>query len=86
MIVDKDIATYVLAVVTAVNNGDLYTEDLTSGCPECGEEQTDAYSDAHLVTVTPAGQTVVIVACEGYWVVDPALVDIQHPNWQPVEN
>jgi hypothetical protein len=50
---------------------------LSDICTECGEHRP--HDDVH--------QTIgsnVIIGCEGYWLVDPALVGIRGRNWEPV--
>ena len=79
---DKRWAVYVLAVISEVG-GRVKPQHLTDVCPECDERQTYAFNDAHLVVPLPGGGVAVIVACEGAFVVDPRLVGIDAPNWQP---
>ncbi len=77
-------ADYLAAVTGVVDT--LPAETVTDRCPECGEQQTYRDNDDHIVIVRNAtGELVVVVGCEGYWVVDPALAGIDAPNWQPAE-
>jgi len=46
-------------------------------CPEC-DELPPPEDGVHTVL----GATVV-VGCEGYWVINPNVVGIPNPNWQP---
>lgn len=59
---------------------------LTTRCPECGSDFADldeAYEDTeHIIVLTTSDTTAVVVACEGYFVIDPNLVGIDAPNWQ----
>jgi hypothetical protein len=67
-----------------------HTANLTTRCPECDviptpclvcdSDECDGAGVAHGMV----GEYVVI-GCEGYYVVDPNLVGIDSPNWQPVE-
>lgn len=60
---------------------------LSRYCPECDLEGDAIDPDSH--TLTARGE--VVVGCEGYWVVNPALVGIDSPGWsdatgrEPVE-
>jgi len=36
--------------------------------------------------LTELGATVVVVGCEGYWTIDPALVGMPRPSWQPSDS
>jgi rRNA maturation protein Nop10 len=86
MLIDTNNALYVLAVAAAIPN--LPPEALTDQCPECGSVQTFMQHDYHLVVRMPdtdpeVRKVAVVVGCEGYWVVNPALVGIDRPNWTP---
>lgn len=58
---------------------------LTTRCPECGSDFADldeAREDTdHIIIATTSDTTAVIVACEGYFVVNPNLVGIDSPGW-----
>lgn len=87
MIVRAEDAAYIQAVIAALTTtGTLPVSELTSVCPECSEEQTRWYSDAHLVVLDddedPDAAVVVVIGCEGYRVINPNLVGIDAPNWQ----
>lgn len=76
---DGEYAAYVTAVMRALNGRDPALDPyLSRTCPECG--QVPARDDNDHVVV---GETV-IVGCEGYWIVNPKVVGIHRPNWQPV--
>lgn len=67
---------YVQAVTDAIRAGhDDIKAYLTKRCPECDGDATDEPEDHVLV------QGWCVVACEGYWVVDPNLVGIESPRW-----
>lgn len=51
-------------------------EHLTERCPECGQVPMGSDLDYHRMH-----DDNVIVACEGYYVVDPNLVGFDSPNW-----
>lgn len=77
-------ARYVLAVVEALVRETLPQEARTNECPECTGILRPLDNSDHLIWASQAGdEVVVIIGCEGYWVVDPALVGIDSPNWQP---
>lgn len=57
----------------------------TPKCPECGEEP-EPWAEMHTTIVLRNGCTAVLIGCEGYLVVNPNLVGIRMPNWQPVES
>lgn len=77
---------YAEAVTDALTDGRI-NPPLTTRCPECDSDFADldeAYEDAeHIIVLTTADTTAVIVGCEGYYVVDPNLVGIDCPNWEP---
>jgi hypothetical protein len=65
---------------------DVPEDQLRTVCPECDEKPDIGYDgDAHFTAVTPTGQHVVVVGCEGYYVVNPNLVSIDSPNWHDAE-
>lgn len=77
---NPDVDAYVLAVRDSLNFGRLAARDLRTTCPECGVEPSEVpevASDHRL-----AGPYVV-VGCEGYYVVNPNLVGIPSPGWEP---
>ena len=84
---------YVNAIAELLNAGTLpATASRTNYCPECGTDlmtPDDFYMD-HVVWRDESApyapnlmypDPVVIVGCEGYWVIDPAVVGIDSPNW-----
>jgi hypothetical protein len=82
---------YVLAMVELLDTDTLPAHaSRTNYCPECSRElwTPDDFAD-HVVWRDMEGTTtadldydpVVIVACEGYWVIDPATVDMPNPHW-----
>lgn len=62
---------------------------LTMTCPECGVDLTEVMptphpDDPHVYAsvAKPDGKIdFILVACEGYWVIDPNVVGIHNPNW-----
>lgn len=58
---------------------------LTTRCPECDSDFSDldeAHEDTdHIIIATTSDTTAVIVACEGYWMVDPGLVGLPRNGW-----
>lgn len=56
----------------------------TTSCPECDQEigTMGVETLAHwIMRDADSGELVVVVGCEGYWVVDPGAVGIEDPNW-----
>ena len=83
MLIDTPGLAYLNAVAAALTAGkDL---DLTSVCPECGEEPVPHDNDHMMAMASGNGWiiAVVVVGCEGYWAIDPRSVGIDAPNWQP---
>ena len=78
------VQAYAEAVDAALAAGRI-SGPLTSTCPECGSHFADideAYEDTeHIIIATTSDTTAVVVACEGYFVVNPNLVGIDSPNW-----
>ena len=86
MRIDLRDARYALAVVEMIVTERLPHEARTNECPECAEVQGHLENDDHLVWSSSKGdEVVVIIGCEGYWVVDPSLVGINSPNWQAAD-
>lgn len=73
-------------IVQRGNPGSIPT---TSICPECGanfDAWVDAMTDndgAHIVLQLSGDVFAVVVGCEGYYVINPALLGLgaEHPNW-----
>jgi len=76
-------AAYVNRVLNALVAGRYLT--ITDTCPECDQRLTlaDIGEGADHVLATTAGSVVVIVGCEGYWVIPPHEVGIDRPTWSP---
>lgn len=72
---------YVAAVVAALTAGKLATSDLRHDCPECGE--TPALDAKGTGNPHRLVGSFVVVGCEGYYVVNPNLVGIACPSWEP---
>ncbi|MET0416573.1 MAG: hypothetical protein ABW022_11200 [Actinoplanes sp.] len=85
---EEGIKAYAKTVDEAVMAGQV-SGPLYSACPECGvdfDNLDDVYADdQHIIMLTTIDTPAVVVGCEGYFVVDPNLVGIVSPNWQPVE-
>lgn len=79
-----EIVEYTEAVGNAVEAGKL-SGPFTTTCPECGSDFADtdeAHEDTeHIIIALTSDTFAVIVACEGYFVVNPNLVGIDSPNW-----
>lgn len=80
------IVAYAALVDIAVADGRI-NPALTTRCQECDSDFADideARADEdHIIIATTSDTTAVIVACEGYFQVDPNLVGIEGPwqNW-----
>jgi hypothetical protein len=89
MLIDVDAAQYLVAVTTAIKAGRKLPQ-MTNICPEC-DERVDVFSIDHIVVALPDREVeditgvAVVIACEGYWVVDPNAVGIRKPNWMRVD-
>jgi hypothetical protein len=89
MKVTLEIAEYIHAVARALTDGRKFRQ-MTNVCPECGD-RVDLSNDAgdHVVFDTDPNDRdglVIIIACEGYWVIDPREVGISgHDNWMSVD-
>lgn len=81
MLMDLERAQYLLAVVTAYGEGKLGPELLTDRCPECNEVVNCFDRDHILIDRGNGNPPAVIIACEEYWVIDPAAVGIPRNNW-----
>lgn len=90
MRIDTELAAYLTKVTKALDDGNLLAfphDTVGSKCPECGDDVWLADSEHVYWTDDHPHQdprVVVIVGCEGYWIVNPALVGIDKPSWQPV--
>lgn len=90
MIVSRELAAYVAAAYQEIIfRGNPNSIGTTDTCPECGWEfdsRVDAMTDtngAHLVLELSGDVFAVLVGCEGYYVINPALLGLgaEHPNW-----
>jgi hypothetical protein len=82
------IVAYAALVDIALTDGRI-SGPLTSTCPECGVNFADA-DDArddnnHIIVATTSDTFAVVVACEGYFVVNPNLIGIDSPNWSDAD-
>lgn len=82
MIVNKETAEYVMAVIKAVQEHRI-DEVITNYCPECNQDLYEFNVQDHIAYVASENPDVLvlIVACEGYWVINPNLVGFNRPNW-----
>lgn len=82
--VRAEIQAYAEAVDLAVQAGKL-SGPFTTTCPECDSDFADvdeAHEDTEHIIITLTSDTfAVVVACEGYFMVNPNLVGIDSPNW-----
>jgi hypothetical protein len=81
MIVNTKAARYLVAVCTALDTGTLHPDARrTMTCPECDDHVNLLHDSDHILWDGPGGP-VLIIGCEGYWVINPNLVGIDSPNW-----
>lgn len=80
----QDVQAYAEKVDAAIVAGKL-SGPFTTTCPECGDDfaDTDAVrnDDLHIIVTLTSDTFAVVVACEGYFVVNPNLVGIDCPMW-----
>lgn len=89
MFLDYKLASYLVGVEGALEEERIPAKYLTNVCPECGDRITtwdQATRDVHIVSNTANyGEPkvyAVIVACEGYWVINPEVLGLPRDNWQ----
>lgn len=79
------VRAYAEMVDTAVQAGKI-EGPFSTRCTECGSDFADideAHEDTEHILITLTSDTIaVVVACEGYWLVDPNKVGIESANWQ----
>jgi hypothetical protein len=74
----RDPAAYVAAVSTALMRQDpALLPYLSPICPECDQEP-DPEDGVHVVL-----SGAVVIGCEDYWVINPNVLAIPSPTWQP---
>ena len=81
-------AGYVAAVQAALNNRNPVVVAYFSRvrpCTECGNHVDPADDDPGWPHVFLPGTLSPIVGCEGYRIVDPAVVGIAAPHWEPTD-
>lgn len=80
MIINKKDARYITAVIEAK---DRLTGHTTDRCPECNKLITYFETGDHVVIETDDSTVAVVIACEGYWCIDPVLVGLPRGQWMP---
>lgn len=88
MLTNAALIDYLTRVVNALDTNTLHPDARrTNVCPEC-DERVFLHDSGHLVWAREAegpndhqSELVIIVACEGYWVINPNLVGIDKPEW-----
>lgn len=74
----RELTGYLAAVITALLRRDTQVVSyLSPVCPQCGQ-LPEAEDGIHIVL-----GGAVVVGCKGYWVINPNLVGIPRPSWQP---
>lgn len=82
------LAEYLHRVALGLEGGSLNLKDrsITDVCPECAQPVEEwCYTDEHIWGEAVNGDKIVILGCEGYWVVDPLVVGLSRDQWQPVD-
>lgn len=79
---------YLTQVFTALTSGIGHQLMTTTGCTECDTEilADDFEASAHWIMWDPQSQThIVVIGCQGYWLINPASVGIDSENWMGIE-
>jgi hypothetical protein len=74
---------YLTAVANAILRDGAVLPGAGDRCPEC-LNHINAFDQEHAVILSDAG-VIVVIGCEGYHVIDPALVGLDRGNWMSVE-
>lgn len=77
--------TVVFLALTSTTGHQLKTTD---GCTECDSNvlDDDFELSAHWIMWDPQSQRhVVVIGCEGYWLINPASVGIDSEHWMGIE-
>jgi hypothetical protein len=91
MIFTVETAQYVYNVTTALASGKTLPQ-MTNVCPECNDRLGFFNTGEHVVFDTnpedrgSIDALVIIVACEGYWMIDPNLVGIPSEGWMRIND
>lgn len=85
MLTNVALINYLTRVVNALDTNTLHPDaPRTNRCPEC-DEDVRLHDSGHLVWAREPfpseAEIVLIVACEGYWVINPNLVGIDNSQW-----
>lgn len=88
MKITADLADYLSKATTALASGALSLNECATHCTECDEQADEIVLDdeergygCHLIAQAPTGDYVVLVGCEGYWIVNPNLLGMIRPEW-----
>lgn len=81
MIANLELIDYLTRVVRALDTNTLHPDARrTRRCPECDEDVKFVHDTSHVVWARE-DDVVLIIACEGYWVINPNLVGIDKSQW-----
>lgn len=89
MYLDLLAAQYAVAAIAALTDGQL-PPVIRSDCPDCGAA-LDEYAGEptpggdHLLTPIRGLGPVLLITCEGHWIIDPNAVGVSAPNWIPTD-
>jgi len=84
MLIDRKTANYIKRAIHAIDLGKVNIP-LTDTCPECGEKIDDFFKasagDGHVIYQTTSDTFAILVGCEGYWTIYPALLGLDPKGW-----
>lgn len=83
-LLDVKDAHYAYCVARAIEMRGTEGIKMTTTCPEC-DQVTNYWGTTdtgdHLVLALSDGTHMLLIGCEGYWVVDPGSVGLDRGNW-----
>lgn len=84
MRIDLKTGPYLTAVANAVLRDGVIIPGAGDLCPEC-QQHINSFDLEHAIILSPDQGVIVVIACEGYWAIDPQAVGMDRGNWQPAE-
>jgi hypothetical protein len=89
MIIESRTATYLARVTDLIERGHVF-QQMTDTCPECDRTLDQFNSNHHTVMINSnykvnPHEVIILIACEGYWMINPNLVGIDTPNWTTMD-
>lgn len=84
MMLNNGLAVYLFRIAQAVKKGQHVNAPMV--CPECSKDAEYVKNEADHIVICQSEKGVdlyyVIIACEGYWTVDPNDYGVPSENWQ----